>query len=783
MDDSDLTGYWEYDTISDQLFWSPEMYWIHGIDESEPIPSNRDLLDQIHPEDQARWLYFVNNLYKSKTRFHFEFRMTQKDTDNIRYLVTTGSVKTIHRNETKELILIGITQDITSTRKLTGKRDRMERLFDLTDPLLHGVDDFDHTLESVFELLIDSHLFENIRLIQNAPTGDGEPILVKYWKKAPSTLSTFVPSGEARALLDSIEVPESCLHIGEIFIDDTPWGYLQTVHVPTIRIPCYLIDNWLTILAFVLQSSIRRGMKDDPKNQDPSPKPVKAPPLDFIAKTSHEIRTQINGITGILDLLMESSLNHQQSNYTRLIHNSVDSLLTIVNDVLDFSKIDANKMIIKREKFNVFEMIEDLVDVFQPRASSRSMGISYFVSPEIREYLIGDSNRIKQILINYIDNAIKYAEKGEIRLLVEPDENDPKKREIRFTVEDTGAGIPESLIDKIFLPYEQGDRPPIMGTGLGLAISSKLAILMGGRTGASSELNMGSSFWVSLPLVESEDRQERFKGSCLLYTKNETTICYFKKYYQTLDSKLEIVKSEAGLYYRLNTNNLGIQKFDSIVIDLTGEKNDLSLKGLIGSGSVPHTIEANLVLPDFESAGTCDIPTNWRIMVSFFHFSIFFNENRQPDDRVGKSSGKNPESSKYLNKKILLVEDNSINLMILSSMLQNFGMAVDHAENGKEAVEILEKQAYDLVFMDIEMPVMNGFDATTHIRGTNFPEINRNIPIVALTAHEIHEIRDKCILAGMNDSLTKPFVQEEIHKICERFLFSGPSSPIHFSSI
>ncbi|HRD65546.1 MAG TPA: ATP-binding protein [Candidatus Competibacter sp.] len=382
---------------------------------------------------------------------------------------------------------------------------------------------------------------------------------------------------------------------------------------------------------------------------------------DFVSRMSHELRTPLNAILGFAQLLGKESLNPVQQGYSRQIHAAGQHLLELIGEVLDLAKIEAGRLVLEHVEFDLRQTVDEIVSVTLKRAKTKGLEVKVVASSEVPYRVKGDPTRLRQILINLLDNAVKFTERGEVGIWVEPDSEDGK---LLFRIWDTGIGMEEKVIQKLFRPFTQADESTTRkygGTGLGLVICKDLVEAMGGSLQVESAPGRGSRFWFSLPL----ERAGRVPESV----------------------------AAAGMAWVESAERLG----DGVVDD-------------------------------------------------------------QPSPTPG------------LQGHVLLVEDNPVNQLVASSMLTALGTSCEIASNGVEALEKLERENYDIVFMDVEMPLMDGHAATREIRLREGQRGSRHIPVIAMTANAMAEDRNRCIVSGMDDYLAKPYEMAALNAILRRWL-------------
>jgi PAS domain S-box-containing protein len=769
-------GIWECDMMRSKLTWDSRMYRLYGMDAREGVEESYELWRRhVHPSDLAAAEQALRDCARGIAPFDAEFRIVWDD-GSVHFIRAGGQLT---RDEAGQgARILGSNWDITDRKRAEETLRATEERLRLALEAAHiGTFDWD----VVSNRLISSRWYEEL------------------WGFKPGEFT-----GEDDAFLERVH-PEDrpaiaaeltrCIATRAPFVSEFRVAWPNgSVHWLMIRAEFSFHEDGkpLQLRGVVMDITERKQHEESLREATQKAEDSNRIKSDFLANMSHEIRTPLNAIIGMTYLALRASPSPPQERYLTKISNAAESLLGITNDILDFSKIEAGKLELEHIPFMLDDVLNNLNDIVSQKAEQKGIGIVFSVARGVPRYLMGDPLRLGQILINLLNNAIKFTDKGEIVVKVVAGDVVLNSGLFRFSVSDTGIGMSAEQVAKLFQSFSQADTSFTRrygGTGLGLAISRQLCELMGGTLTVESELGKGSTFLFTapfsivagdLPVLARAQIGDRRKSVLVVDNDEDARVELINMLYRNGFVARSASSGWETLLALASAAQAG-KPFDLVVMDwrlpgIDGVENSRRVKDYLTHSRVPAIL---LVSAREHGEAICDPvdPSSDAFLVKPVQEPVLIEKITAilgakvagPISELREMPGQPPAA--LAGRRVLLVEDNEINRDLATELLSDLGIHVTIAENGREGVERVFSEPFDLVLMDIQMPVMDGLTATGLIRADGR---FRRLPILAMTAHAMSSDRDKSLSAGMNDHLTKPISPNRLMETLMQWMPAKP---------
>jgi PAS domain S-box-containing protein len=760
-------GLFDWDIKSGNCFYSKQWKAILGYEEDELKNELSEWKKRLHIDDIDKTMSIIQENITGKTEnYSGEFRILCK---NGKYRWIWGQGRVVERDKNGEAVrAVGTIIDINDRKEMEKEAKNakilMQAAFDQSPVPMAVVTYPDYTFKIINKATEELLIVDSKNYIDRRPAD-----LKREWQEY---------STEGRAIeIDELPLP---LALQGIITKNMEMRIVRKDNSEVWEMasgaPIYDDEgNLIAGILVMVDITERKKIEDELKNAKQRAEEANVAKSRFLANMSHELRTPMNGIIGMGELLSISNIDDEQKIYVEGINISADNLLSIINDILDISKIEAGKIDVESSEIESKKIFDSVITAIAYNAHQKNIEIVCDIDKNIPEFLIGDEGKIRQVLLNIASNAVKFTDKGNILIEAEIVSEIKNIIEIEFSVTDTGIGVSNDIKPNLFQPFVQGDlgyNKKYQGTGLGLAISKRFTELMGGSIGFHSVQGEGTKFFFRLPLKKSEKISNKINGNKFEYENMSVLVIDDNSLNREITKKM--LEQESINVYLAESGKEAVELLSkNIIIDLILlDVNMPEIDGFQTAEKIRENFGEKYTILMFTSV---DIRDNINRINKLGITDYIIKPVRREEllikikETITKTSGNKLEKEQNENEiyktKILVAEDNEINMITLVSMLKNCGnYNIIEARNGKEAVDYYKKEKPQYVFLDIQMPIMDGFEAFKEIRA-EAESIEKKVKIVAVTAYASKEDKVKCLTIGMDDYISKPYKLEEIKNV------------------
>ncbi len=808
---------------ADGTVWylSPSVNYVLGYEEEEVM--GRSVLEYVHPDDRHKFLPPSQlPLVSDKESIIIRYRILKKDRS---YIWLETIVKPVmDRNEVIKLVCTS--RNINDQKAAQEKLKKKDQLLDAVAAATHSLlihNELDQAIASSIEILGKKAQVDRVYVFRNhfdLLSRDWMTSEINEWN-ADEDFSRLnkgymqnIPFGRIKKIIEPLQRNEPFVSYLKEETDPQLLAIYEREQVVTsMAIPIYLKDHFWGFVGFDERSRVidwteaefsslrsfasslaatieRKRIEVEMIQAKEVAESASRAKSEFMANMSHELRTPMNGIIGFTDLVLTTELQKTQRDYLQNVKKSAYGLLEIINDILDFSKIEAGKLQIDHTLFRLDELLEETIDILTVKSFEKKLEMLYQADPKLPSQFLGDPVRIRQIMVNLLGNAIKFTQEGEIFISVHNNgdlytHNDRKMINLTIAVKDTGIGISHEKLDKIFESFTQADNSTTRkygGTGLGLTISKSLAELMGGHLSVVSEPGRGSQFTLHLSLEVANEKREiaypekPLLKKALVVDDNETNLVLMREMFAQLGIECELAGSGPEALIRIRQAELSDSPFELIITDhhmpgIDGIELVKEIKRHTRSVAQPFilmlsSLEKNMYQYEADKTGIRKFLSKPVKMHELHSTLLSLFEKSMSNDAIHPSLPVIEKISQAAS--IMVVDDDPINILLISEVLRRMGFEIIQMRNGKEALEAVPLYEPGLIFMDVNMPEMDGYTATRLIR--QLPAPYCSVPVIALTADAMKGDRERCIEAGMNSYVSKPFKIEAIEQVLKEHM-------------